>query len=294
MTKLNSALMGGIAVGMSLLLSGGAYAASYAVSTNSINNFGITLTNSPVFFSFPFNGNTAASSGTTQTNGGVMDAAASCVGCALSNSFAPHGASASSYSYGDTNISNANVLGGVGAAQSIAEVYLNAPSIGGPAYALGVNTMTASIYVPTTTVMTFNFFATPNLESTLSPGGQWAAANMAMTITLTKNGVAGTAFSWAPNGAAGGVSGGAEILDPFNLTISLARLVNGTSPYNPGTGQFQAVTNSLGSGTYSLNITMSNTAQAQAVPVPAAFWLLGSGLLGLVGVARRRRHSIQV
>ncbi len=27
------------------------------------------------------------------------------------------------------------------------------------------------------------------------------------------------------------------------------------------------------------------------IPVPAAVWLFGSGLLGLVGVARRRKHS---
>jgi len=27
------------------------------------------------------------------------------------------------------------------------------------------------------------------------------------------------------------------------------------------------------------------------VPIPAAMWLMGSGLLGLVGVARRRRQS---
>ncbi len=27
-----------------------------------------------------------------------------------------------------------------------------------------------------------------------------------------------------------------------------------------------------------------------AVPVPAAIWLFGSGLLGLIGLARRRKH----
>lgn len=31
--------------------------------------------------------------------------------------------------------------------------------------------------------------------------------------------------------------------------------------------------------------------QAQVIPVPAAVWLMGSGLVGLVGVARRRRKS---
>lgn len=31
--------------------------------------------------------------------------------------------------------------------------------------------------------------------------------------------------------------------------------------------------------------------QVAAIPVPAAAWLMGSGLLGLVGVARRRRRS---
>ena len=38
---------------------------------------------------------------------------------------------------------------------------------------------------------------------------------------------------------------------------------------------------------YSLH--MEGTINASAVPVPAAVWLFGSGLLGLVGVARRKK-----
>ncbi|RRQ21596.1 VPLPA-CTERM sorting domain-containing protein [Thiohalobacter thiocyanaticus] len=32
-------------------------------------------------------------------------------------------------------------------------------------------------------------------------------------------------------------------------------------------------------------------ASLSAVPVPAAVWLFGSGLAGLVGIARRRRNA---
>jgi len=41
--------------------------------------------------------------------------------------------------------------------------------------------------------------------------------------------------------------------------------------------------------TEKFNITVNGVAAVSAVPVPAAVWLFGSGLLGLVGVARRKR-----
>jgi len=39
------------------------------------------------------------------------------------------------------------------------------------------------------------------------------------------------------------------------------------------------------------NATMAATPKPSAVPVPAAVWLFGSGLLGLVGVARRKKDA---
>jgi hypothetical protein len=42
-------------------------------------------------------------------------------------------------------------------------------------------------------------------------------------------------------------------------------------------------------GTFSLSQQGVLTFSGTAVPIPAAIWLLGSGLLGLVGVSRRRR-----
>jgi len=51
------------------------------------------------------------------------------------------------------------------------------------------------------------------------------------------------------------------------------------------------------SGGYSTNLLTGNisvlatVAEVQAVPVPAAVWLFGSGLIGLVGIARRKKAA---
>jgi len=77
-----------------------------------------------------------------------------------------------------------------------------------------------------------------------------------------------------------------------------------TGSFDVATIQFQAI----GSGTSALNLTEyalnpwasggalidpilanSSLTVLQSVPVPAAVWLFGSGLIGLIGVARRKK-----
>ena len=76
------------------------------------------------------------------------------------------------------------------------------------------------------------------------------------------------------------------------LMLATSPPVSGT--YNPGTGAFTLTWSNLVSlpvygQTISSIATVSLSGTATPVPVPAALWLLGSGLIGLVGVARSRK-----
>lgn len=82
-----------------------------------------------------------------------------------------------------------------------------------------------------------------------------------------------------------------QIFDAANTLLSTTP--NEISAYLPGitAGSYHAVVTGLASGTGDKLGTKYGAYQmsiyAEPVPVPAAVWLLGSGLLGLLGVARR-------
>jgi len=82
----------------------------------------------------------------------------------------------------------------------------------------------------------------------------------------------------------------------YTLDMAVPVIINPPSSgiYNSGTGAYTlSWTNPfsllIGGKTVIGNATIALSGKATLVPIPAALWLLGSGLLGLAGVARRRK-----
>lgn len=261
-----------IALCAALMASGVANASAYAVSTTSITGFTVRFdTAKATLLRNTFAGDTAELNGVEDGYGALKDAQAVCLNCTYSNEFYAHNAN-DTYAYGDTKItntsvvvSNTNPLSGTGAASSIGEASLLTAGTG---HGYGINTMTGTWTNSVEQSVTFSFFATSYMNAMASGAGDSAIAYSQMYISLVKGGT--EAFRWAPG----------------NLNQSL--IATDAVPYSLGSSYFTMTTDSLQAGTYSLVIAMKNEAKVSAVPVPAAVWLLGSGLLGLVGVARRK------
>ena len=263
-----------------------AFASSYAVSINQITNFSMSATSGSISpFTFTFSNDAAALNNVGASNVNSTDAAGACVGSACSgwqNLFANHSGVTTGFSYGDAQILSLPTLsGGLGAASAIGETRATV----GVGYGTGSNALMASFNVVTAgTQLHFDFDANLIMQTILGAGDLGAAASSSMQITI--NGPSGYQFLWTPNGATGGIAGGSEVSDPFSLNQG----IGGTSSFSAASSSpgFNASTAGLAAGFYSMNITMTQTANVSAVPVPAAAWLLGSGLVGLVAVARRR------
>ena len=108
--------------------------------------------------------------------------------------------------------------------------------------------------------------------------------------------VATTTWNTSLVGAACTGNNGASCMgrNPSGGTPLIADTVvpTGYSPTQTGVGGNPMIAGPFVGDNANFDITsMTVTSVVSAVPVPAAVWLLGSGLLGLVGVARRKRSN---
>ena len=308
-------LTGLIAAGLGLGLASNANAtAAYAVSYNDITNFGISTTAGATTFGAPqFTSATTANLNAVNAAAGgitILDSPVSCLGTpcggVVNNNFVTVGEVGSPYGMGDAIIVNTGILAGTGQATNMAEGDAHQGTAGGS----GKNTVSTSFSVDQVgTVLQFDFDAAPYLGALVDDALDSATASLTMSISISDGG-GNTIFSWAPGGSAGGIIGGVETLDPYNLNgditatggvlvaqdnlagYSIAAV--GTSGFDFGAdagatpGAFQAATNALGIGEYTLTVTMEeDVTLIDAVPLPATVLLFGLGLFGL-GLIRRK------
>lgn len=123
-------------------------------------------------------------------------------------------------------------------------------------------------------------------------GGLISRTNITHSITIEDT-AGNSVFTWAPDGGAGGITGGTEVADPFDLNTEVARFDPGTGT-DSDSGAFRATTNTLSAGTsYIFSVSSAANVRAASVPTPATLGLLGLGLVGLgfVGSRTGRRNS---
>ena len=129
-------------------------------------------------------------------------------------------------------------------------------------------------------------FSVGNLMDLVS-GNVSSSAGGTMTVTLTD-----TDFSDLSSFHVGGTTGGSVTFNLYNDSNLVASYTGDTPSFSTdiasltSTGsitEIEAVIIHEGSAMSSFD---ANVVQ-NPVPVPAAFWLLGSGLMGLIGIRRR-------
>ena len=102
-------------------------------------------------------------------------------------------------------------------------------------------------------------------------------------VEILADRLAGAAF-----GNFAGIAGPLPV-GPLSFTADVA----GTAVFSLGASTSTAVGGFFSAATSTeqfpiFNVTTVNVVPVPAIPVPAAVWLFGSGLLGLIGIARRR------
>ena len=134
----------------------------------------------------------------------------------------------------------------------------------------------------------WSFFGSDGQDWTSSPTTVLSASGNTATADFSGWTVTWNGIPTIPMGAGawqGNAEGVADIVCGVDCAVGDSYTLNysGTVPANDPSG-FQFVK-------YNLKLVGTIGAGASEVPVPAAVWLFGSGLVGLVSVARRRKAA---
>jgi hypothetical protein len=123
-----------------------------------------------------------------------------------------------------------------------------------------------------------------------------------VTTVMTAQIDGGSPFSIAGTSANGTYSGTVSLLDPddlwfniltsdeFAVTVGQTVTIGGTSIFtNPELAPINTSFDQTAILWEENSIALSDPTSLAPIPVPAAVWLFGSGLIGLIGVARRKK-----
>lgn len=123
-----------------------------------------------------------------------------------------------------------------------------------------------------------------------SPGNATASTNWSISVTDSLN---LPVFAWSPNGQGGGIFGGTEYADAFNMNDTVSQLIPGNTTRTNLPGLFEAETAILAAGTYTVSLrhTSSADAEIRVIPEPATLSLISIALLGAGAALRRRQRG---